>query len=170
MDARLKSSTQWSPFPKELCENAALVLQERFAEEYDIDGGKFVVEGRIYPQEIVGRYGLRFKDQLKQLNFEVSLEYDPEKDNALELIQKSMDVVEHLWTEFLEDDLDDKELVSDWQSMPYEKTMYFFRYTTVNSKLEEEADKLLEEYEKKLLYQDENAPAAEAADSKGTVH
>ena len=171
MDARLESSTQWSPFPKELCQNAAVVLQERFSEEYDIEGAQFVVEGQIYPNEILGRYGLRFKDQLKQLNFEISLEYDNEKDNALELIQTSMDVVEHLWIELLEDDLNDDELVNDWEKMPHEKQTYYFRYSTTNSLLEEEADKLLEEYEKKLIYEVEKPEESEAApDSKTTVH
>lgn len=155
MEPRLKSSTQWSPFPVELCEQTVSALSDRFKEEYDIENAEFVVEGRIFGAEIVGRYGLRVEGQIKQHNFEVSLEYDSEKDKALELIQKSMDVVEHLWTELLEDDLEDGELSKQWQTMPHQKRMYHYRYTTVNSQLEQEADKLLAEYEKKLVYQSE---------------
>lgn len=173
MDPRLKTSTQWSPFPQELCEQASQVLGERFKDEYDIETAQFVVEGRIYQQEVVGRYGLRLKDQIKQHNFEVSFEYDPEKeqDKVLELIQVSMDVVEHLWTELLEDDLEDSELSKEWQTMPFEKKMYFYRYSTVNSQLEEEADKLLAEYEKKLLYQTESHAEPEVDQNpKSTLH
>lgn len=173
MDPRLKSSTQWSPFPEELCEQTAQVLTERFSEEYDLKGGQFVVEGQIYGSEILGRYGLRFSDQLKQQNFELSFEYDSQKDKPLEAIQKSLDVIEHLWTELLEDDLEDSKLDKTWQSMPYEKKMYFFRYSTVNSRLEEEADKLLAEYEKKLVYQTESHKDSEQAlkgKEKTTVH
>ncbi len=153
MDPRLKSSTQWTPFPEELCQQTEAVLMERFKPEYDIEDGEFVVEGFIYKEEIIGRYGLRFDGQLKQYNFEVSMDYDAEKDKPLELIQASMEVVEHLWTELLEDDLEDSELSKKWQTMPHKKRMYHFRYSTVNTKLEEEADRLLEEYEKKLVYQ-----------------
>ena len=152
MDPRLQSSTQWSPFPIELCEQSVSVLTERFADEYVLEDAQFIVEGFIYQEEIIGRYGLQIKGQIKQHNFEISQEYDVEKDKPLELIQNSMDVVEHLWTELLEDDLEDSEMPKKWQTMPHKKRMYHFRYSTVNTKLEKEADKLLEEYEKKLVY------------------
>ncbi len=152
MEPRLKTSTQWSPFPEELCQLTSQSLKERFAEEYDLDKAEFVVEGRIYEKEIVGLYGVRFKDEIKQYNFEVSLEYDSEKEKALDLIQNSMDVVEHLLTELFEEDFEDYELSKTWQTMPYEKKMYFYKYSTNNTDLEAQADKLLEEFEKKLVY------------------
>lgn len=153
MDPRLKSSTQWSPFPEELCQQAVSALNERFSEDYDLEDAEFVVDGHIYQEEIIGRYGLRLKGQLKQHNFEVSVEYDSEKEKALELIHQSMYVVEHLWTELLEDDLEDGDLSKKWQSMPHKKKTFFYRYSTVNTQLEEEADRLLQEYEKKLVYE-----------------
>ena len=155
MEPRLKSSTKWSPFPEELCQQAASALTERFSKDYDLEDKKFVVEGFIYREEIIGRYGLQVDGQIKQYNFEVSLEYDSEKDNALELIQKSMDVVEHLWTELFEEDLEDGELSNQWQTMPHEKRMYFYRYSTVNTDLEQQADQLLEQYDKKLVYEED---------------
>jgi hypothetical protein len=155
MEPRLKTSTKWTPFPSELNENAALVLMERFSEDYDLDGSHFVVDGRIYSQEIVGRFGLYSKNSLKQQNFEISFEYDSSKEKALDLIHQSMDVVEHLWQELFEDDLDDSELLKTWQTLPYEKKMYFFRYSTLNTKLEEEADKLLSQFDKKLVHIDD---------------
>jgi hypothetical protein len=152
LEPRLKTSTKWSPFPEELCQMAVSALNERFANEYDLENSQFVVEGRIYEKEILGLYGLRIEGQLKQPNFVVSFEYDSEKEKALELIQKSMDVVEHLWTELLEDDLEDGDMPKEWQTMPFEKRMYYFRYSTQNTHLEQEADKWLENYEKKLVY------------------
>lgn len=156
MDPRLKKSTQWTPFPEELSQQAQDVLRERFSEEYGLEDWQFVVEGRIYEGEILGRFGLQSSSQLKQPNFELSVEFDSDKEKALELIQKSMDVVEHLFSEFLEEDMEDSELAKTWQSMPFEKKMFFYKYSTVNTSLEEQADKLLEEYEKKLVYQEEN--------------
>ncbi len=152
MQPRLKTSSQWTPFPEELCQLCAQVLTERFFDEYDLDKAKFVVEGRIFANEIVGRFGLNVENQLKQPNFEVSFDFNPETEKALEMIQKSMDVVEHLWTELLEDDFEDAELAVVWQSLPFDKKDYHYRYSTVNSDLEKEADLLLQEFEKQLVY------------------
>lgn len=172
MQGRLKSSKQWSPFPTELCEQTQEVLHERFAEEYALDDANFVVEGFIYKEEIIGRYGLQIKNQLKQHNFEVSIEFNSEKEKALEVIQSSMDVIEHLWTELLEEDLEDADLSKTWQSLPYKKKMYFYRYSTVNSSLEQEANKLLEQYEKKLIYDapEEDLEATPSQSDEGTLH
>ncbi len=153
MDPRLKSSVKWTPFPKELCEQAQKALTERFQGEYDLEKSQFVVEGRIYREEILGRYGLRVKGQLKQHNFEISFEFNSKKQKALTLIQKSMDLVEYLWTELFEEDLDDSELSRQWQTITFNKKEYSHRYSTVNTALEEEADRLLLQYEKKLVHE-----------------
>lgn len=152
MEPRLKSSMQWSPFPEELCQQCAEVLDEHFRDEYDLDKAQFVVEGRIYASEILARFGLNQPDQLKQMNFEISMEYDPEKSQALSLIQEAMDAVEYLWRELLEEDLNDQDLSQQWQNLRISKSDYYYRYSTVNSDLERQADALLEQYEKKLVY------------------
>ena len=146
MDPRLKSSVQWTPFPEEFCDQAKKVLSDHFQEEYDLKKSQFVVEGRIYREEVLVRYGLEVEGQLKQYNFEISFEYDSKKQKVLELIHQSMDLVESLWTNFFtelfEDDLDDK-LPREWESVRFEKKNYFYRYSTVNTRLEREADRLL---------------------------
>jgi hypothetical protein len=152
MQARLKTSQQWTPFPEELCQLCVDVLSERFCEEYGLENSQFVVEGRIFNNEILGRFGLKIQGQLKQPNFEISMDFDGEKDKALPMIQKSMDLVDHLWTEFLEEDMEDKDLSPLWQSLEFNSLTYHYRYSTINSELEQEADKLLQEYEKKLVY------------------
>lgn len=172
MEPRLKTSQQWTPYPSELCEQTVAVLSERFVEEYGLDNAEFIAEGRIYNNEIIGRYGLRFADQLKQYNFEISMDYDGENDKVLTMIQESMDVIEHLFTEFLEDGCDDSELTDRWQLMQYEKRPYSYRYTTVNTKLEQEADQWLSQYEKKLVYDspaESEETTTENADSE-TLH
>lgn len=165
MEPRLKSSIQWSPFPEELCLHASEALSERFVEEYDLGKAVFIVEGRIYSHEVIGLFGLRIKSQLKQHNFEISFEYDSSKDKVLDLIHGAVDLAEYLWTEFLEEDLDDTELSNQWQSLTFEKRNYFFRYSTNNTDLEQEADKLLAEYEKKLVYTSPEHPDLEDLES-----
>ena len=167
MEPRLKNSTQWTPYPTELCEQAMEVLTERFSEEYGLEKSQFVVEGRIYKEELIGRFGLNTPEQLKQPNFEISVEYDQEKDKVLEVIQASMDMVEHLWTELLEEDFEDYELSKEWQPLNLDKKTYHYRYSTVNTQLEEQADQWLEENEKKLVYgerSDEEEPLEESSE------
>ncbi len=75
--------------------------------------------------------------------------------------------------EFLEDGMEDSELSKEWQTMPYEKKMYFYQYSTVNTSLEEEANRLLEEYEKKLVYEapiPEQIADSDNDESSETVH
>ena len=158
MDPRLKSSVKWTPFPEELCEQTQKVLTERFKEEYGLEKSQFVVEGRIYKEEILGRYGLRIEGQLKQHNLEISFEFNSEKQKAFTLIRESMDLVEYLWTEFLEEDLNDSEFSRQWQTINFNKKKYSHKYSTVNTALEEEADRLLSQYEKKLIYDSSDNP------------
>ncbi|MCB0378084.1 MAG: hypothetical protein KDD33_06295 [Bdellovibrionales bacterium] len=165
MEPRLKNSNQWTPFPEELCDQIKGVLQERFNDEYGLEDSLFIVEGRIYQQEILARFGLNVPNQLKQYNFELSFEFDPQKENTLESIQNSMDIIEYLFSEFLEEDMDDSDLPRKWRILTHNKNNYFFQYSTVNSILEKQADQLLEQYEKKLVYDAEEAP--EEVDVKG---
>lgn len=153
MDPRLKSSKQWSPFPVELCDQICEVFTERFADEYDLRGFHFVTEGRIYPEEVIVRVGLTSNGQLKQHNFELSLTYNSESDKALEMIQKSVDLLEPSFVDLLEEEFADDEFDRKWQPIKNTKKLEaFLRYSTVNTNLEEQADRLLEEFDKKLYY------------------
>ena len=153
MEPRLKSSTQWSPFPIELCDQICEVFTDRFADEYDLRGFHFISEGQIYQAEILIRVGLTNPKQLRQHNFELSVPFDPEKSKAKELIEKSLDNIAPQFIELLEEDFDDHEFTREWQAL--EKPSIpgcHMRYSTINTDLEKQADILLEEFEKKLVY------------------
>ena len=171
MTPRLKTSTKWSPFPQELSELITETLNERFADEYDLEDSEFLVEGRIYSDEILTRIGLPVEGQLKQYNFEFSFEYDNQKEQTLERIQKSMDVIEHVWLEFLEEDKEDGEMPREWQSMPYDGIQYFFKYSTINTNLEAEADRLLQEFDSNLVNEQRDLPELEfEEEEESTLH
>ena len=154
MEPRLKSSTQWTPFPIELCDQICEVFTDRFADEYDLRGFHFVTEGQIYSSgEIVLRVGLNSPRQLRQHNFELSMTFDPEKQKAKELIEKSLDTIAPQFVELFEEDFDDHEFTRTWS--PVEKASVagaHMRYSTINSDLESQADQILDEFEKKLVY------------------
>lgn len=152
MDPRLKSSTKWTPFPEELCQQIYDVFTENFA-DYDLTG-RFVVEGKIYPEELWLRVGLNDPNRLRQDNFEASMEYGAEDDKAIERIHLLVDLLGEIWKDFLEGDAEeDMEPPRTWQPQRFEKQDLFFRYSTVNSDLEKQAEALLQLDEKRLVHE-----------------
>lgn len=152
MQPRLKESTQWTPLPVELQGHICEVFTERFSEEYGLEAYKFVTEGQIYSGEILLRVGLTNKDELRQYNFEMSVTYDKEKSKALDIIRESINTLEPSFEELFEEDFDGNEFPLVWMAVKGAKHNAHLRYSTVNTDLEKEADKLLEIYEKKLVY------------------
>lgn len=155
MEPRLASSKSQTPFPKELIEQMIQVATEHFGPR--LANCKIVVEGFICPAEIILRLGFLPKKQLSQHNFEISTEYKGEYKDALEAIHLSLDAAATLMDEFLardEDSPNDYPLV--WEESQYKKRPLFYRYSSVNSDLEAEADRLLasdlEADEKSLLH------------------
>ncbi len=100
MQARLKTSTKWTPFPSEYVAQMKGVLEENLA---DLAAkGEFVVEGRIYNQELLLRVGFLERGRIKQVNFEASIEYSYDKDNALQAINTCFDAAVGLLNEYFQ--------------------------------------------------------------------
>lgn len=154
MDARLKTSTKWTPFPQELVAQIEEVMTESY-EDYDL-GGRFVVEGAIYPEELFLRIGLNKPNQLRQDNLEASVDYvsDSEKnEKAIEKIHMLVDFLGQAWETFLEDEPEISEMPLEWKEERFEKQAVFFKYSSTNSDLEKQADELLELFEKRLVHE-----------------
>lgn len=153
MDARLKTSTKWTPFPDELNQQIQDVMNASF-EDYDL-GGKFVVEGAIFPEEMVLRIGLTKANQLRQDNLEASIDYSGDADKAVDKIHVLVDFLGQAWETFLEEEPDVTELSLDWKEDRFEKQTVFLRYSSVNSTLEKQADEMLALFEKRLVHESE---------------
>ena len=69
---RLASSRQWTALPADLI----ISLKKIFDDEFKSDArfGDFVIEGRIYGEELIVRAGFLEKGRLKQVNFEASMD------------------------------------------------------------------------------------------------
>jgi hypothetical protein len=156
MEPRLPASTTWTPFPAELLAQVQEVLTS-FFEDYDLDGRAFRVEGAIYPTEILMRVGLGKSINIRQHNFEASLEYKADKENVLSEIHTVIDFLGQTWQDYLEEPKEDEELPIDWIETPFENKKIYLKYSSINTDLEQEADRILQNFEKKLVYEDEAA-------------
>lgn len=107
-----------------------------------LTGTVLVVEGRIYSHEIGLRVGFRQATELRQNNFEVSLDFDPSKENALEQIYRLIDVLAVVMNEYFEGK-PSSTLPTFWKEIQFEGRPVFFQFTTVNTDLEAVADEIL---------------------------
>src|SRR5688500_8244068 len=158
MKPRLPTSAKWTPFPAEFSEKIVQVMSENFTDQ--AARGSFTVEGRIYPQEILLRVGYNESGRLKQDNFEASMDYTMETKEqsaqkqifaCLDAIGSSFDELFHTRTEG-----EDLELPLAWEAYDFEGDIVWMQYSTVNTSLEAEADRLLNSLGEENLVREDN--------------
>ncbi|KYG61169.1 hypothetical protein AZI85_09465 [Bdellovibrio bacteriovorus] len=140
MNPRLKSSKKWTAFPKEYSDQIQAVFTENFAQY--LDNGDLVIEGRIYPEEILLRVGYLEKGRLAQANFEVSMNYSQDQQDAVQRIHNCVDAAASMMMEYLEND-GEVDFPYTWKEFPFQGKKLYLQFTTENSSLEAEANKLL---------------------------
>ncbi|MBX3040247.1 MAG: hypothetical protein KF789_05995 [Bdellovibrionaceae bacterium] len=138
MQPRLKSSQKWTELPKEYVDQIRTAFMENFGTQ--IGEGKLLIEGRIYPQEILLRVGYLEAGRLAQTNFEVSMDYKPEE--AVERIHNCIDAAASMMMEYFEED-GEVDFPYVWKPFPFQKKTIYLQFSTENSELEAEADRLL---------------------------
>ena len=154
MQPRLPSSLKWTPVPSDFDAKVISVFTDQFPSE--ADAGEFVAEGRLYAEEILLRVGYLEKGRLRQLNFETSISYSQEKKNATERLYRCVDAAASMMEEYfvslersagagaVEDGLPEAlDLPSQWRPYEFEGETIYMQTSTVNSRLENEADRLL---------------------------
>jgi hypothetical protein len=144
MQPRLKTSQKWTALPPELLGQMKTVLGENFREQ--IGTGSFEADGRIYPGEILIVTTTQRPGSLRQSGFEVSLAYRQSKDNVLKLLHLGVDAVGALFEQLFAA-ATDEEFPVLWSPVQFEGREVFVRYTTANTRLEAEADRLLAQSE-----------------------
>jgi len=151
MNPRLSSSKKWTHFPDEFLEQVQDLVTETF-EEHLIEGASLHLDGRIYPEEILFRLGIKISGQLKQNNFEVSAQINPETQNAKKVMHQCIEAAASMMAEYFDwhnlpqsENLESGEIdfPREWTEFNFEGLPLFIQYTTVNTDLEAEADKLL---------------------------
>jgi hypothetical protein len=150
MKPRLKSSTKWTNLPSEVSKQIQIVFEQNFQKE--LGKAQVIVEGRLYSEEILLRVGYLEEGRLKQNNFEVSLNYDPQSENsALSTIHTGVDVLASLMTEHFEEEGGELEIPQIWTEFPFEDLTVWLRFTTENSNLEKKANELLGEWDDSMV-------------------
>lgn len=140
MEPRLKTSKKWTALPKELLTQIRTVFKTTFKDH--LGGAKIEADGRIYPEEILISVGFKTEGALKQSNFMVSIPYKKGKDDVLKLLNLGTDAVGALFEQLFAAE-DDSEFPRLWQEVQFENRTIYVEYTTNNSELDAEADKLL---------------------------
>lgn len=158
MEPRLKSSKKWTSIPQEYLEQIQEALRQAFSEQ--AQKGQFIAEGQIYAQEILIRLGYLEAGRLKQANFEVSLEYDQAKDNALKVINTGIDCAASMAQQYFEDG-EDVDFPRQWKKFEVNKREVYVCHSTVNSQLEKQADQLLGLDDQGELVKDDNQDEAD---------
>lgn len=161
MRPRLPSSTKWTGFPPEFAQQIEEIFKQGFKEA--LKNGKLVVEGRIYPEEIVLRVGYLENGRLKQANFEVSMDLPAGDEKTLDLIHTCMDATGSMFTEYLEKE-GEVEFPYVWTMAPFDDANVWYQFTTENSDLEAEANRLLGISEADSLVAEEDESSEEALD------
>lgn len=164
MTPRDPSSKNWTALPLEFREKAAQVFNQNFkAESME---GDFFIEGRIYPLEIIMRAGYIEKARLKQTNFEVSIEHSPD-EKAMEKLFLGIDVLgsvfETHFEHIREEEIEDVEYPVNWEEFDFDDQKVHLRFSTANTKLEAEANKLLGVDDGETLFVEDKAEIANDA-------
>jgi hypothetical protein len=136
----MKSSKKWTTFPKEYSEQIEGVFRENFAAY--MDEASLVIEGRIYPEEVLLRVGYKKDKELRQANFEISMNYSQTDQDAVERIHNCVDAAASMMMEYLEKE-GDVDFPYVWKEYPFQNKKIYLQFTTENSELEAEADRLL---------------------------
>lgn len=157
MNPRLKSSKKWTSFPKEYSDQIQAVFTENFAQY--LDDAELIIEGRIYQEEIMLRVGYHEKGRLAQANFEVSMNYSQEEQDAVQRIHNCVDAAASMMMEYLEND-GEVDFPYVWKEYPFGTKKLFLQFSTENSSLEAEADKLLGLDEGSMVHDEEESEDA----------
>lgn len=153
MEPRRSKSSKWTGLPADFVAQVIDVLKKTFADE--VQSGKFVVEGRIYPDEILLRVGYLEKGRLKQANFEISMDYTSSKHNVFKLLNVAVDVAGTMLDEYFSS-LDDSDFPRIWTSYEVEGVPLHLQFSGTNSDLEKEANELLGEHTDSLVADSED--------------
>ncbi len=147
MTPRNQTKAPWTSLPEEFAFKVLSALEEEFSKQAKI--GEFVVEGKIFDSEILIRVGYLEAGRLRQMNFEASIDYDRERADIIETFYICVDCLGRWLVEYF--DLSEKDEDIDlpidlpivWRASEFKNQTVFLQFSTVNSRLEQEADRLL---------------------------
>lgn len=167
MNPRMKTSKKWTDFPPEYVQQIEEVFTQNFKNK--LGDSDLIVQGRIYPEEILLRVGVRGKAQISQGNFEISVGYEAKKKDVIERIYNCVDAAASMMDEYFENQAKEEEnnFPRTWTEYEFEGGIkIYLQFTTVNTSLEAKADELLgESFEDMVAEMKESEDALDEAES-----
>lgn len=165
---RLASSKTWTPMPPEFLAQLKSVFTRQFAQPMarlqaalspeqaaQKHAGEFFVDGRIYSEEVIVQIGLVGPGQLRQINFEASMDLPVrlaendeeafgEHNLTMDNVYSCIDALGSLMEEyFAAGSIDEMDITQRWQPFQFEDVEIHLQYSTVNTALEAQADRIL---------------------------
>ena len=162
MESRRSTGKKWTPIPADFSKQVINALRDSFKDE--IKSGKFVFEGRIYPDELVIRVGYIENGRLRQTNFDVSVDYKPGRDDTYKLLGIAVDVGATMLDELFST-VEDADFPRVWQPFEVEGKQVYMQFSSENSELDREADKILGQGEDSLVREGEDDEAQKELDA-----
>lgn len=117
-------------------------LLQRFREP--LAEKKLYVEGRIYAEELLVRFGFRNPSELAQVNFETSVDFEPEKTDVNKLLNHCIDFLGDTLAQYFQSQ-GTLQFPRNWKEITWENQVFFLQTTAMNSDLEAQANQLLRE-------------------------
>lgn len=155
MKPRLPSSKKWTAFPLEFVQQIIEALREAFPTQ--AKAGQFIVDGRIYTEEVLVRIGYLETGRLKQMNVEVSMNCSPKDLDASDRIMNCVDAAASVLQEYFEQtEESETEFPTTWKSFQFDEHQMFMQTSTVNTQLESMADQLLGQSQQEMVHEEDS--------------
>jgi hypothetical protein len=155
---RLATSRQWTTLPAEFLKKVRAVFEGQFPIETDL--GEFIIDGRIYTGEIILRIGYVERGRLKQVNFEASTDLQPLQEattlsddkpahdsKTMDRLFVCIDALGSVLEEYFDlgegEERDAIDIPLHWSPYDFDGDTVYLRHSTVNTRLEDEADRIL---------------------------
>lgn len=133
----------WTDLPEDFKKMVIEVLSTHFKAQ--MKTGKFMIEGRIYKNEIVMRCGYLPNDSIKPIQFDMSMDYDSKAKEPLKYFESLVDLGASLIETYFQNPNEEFPLL--WTPIEFSGQEIFFKQDGTNSELEEMANQILGEDE-----------------------
>jgi hypothetical protein len=137
---RKKSSNKKQDLPLDYTKMIREVIEAQFKAQ--TKGKKVVIEGFIYLEEVCLRIGFQSDTGIHQVNFEASVDYSMKQKNVLGQLNKALDGLGSLMSQYFEAD-GDIEVPKEWHPFELDGTPVFMKVSTDNTDLEDAAEEFL---------------------------
>lgn len=143
LSPRNEENKSFSLLPPELLETILEIFKDTFQEEST--KGDFFCLGQVHQGEILLRLGYVEKGSIKQVNFDTSIDVEPNEPHVTDLLDELIVGTKELFINYFKNkNLEDFSYY--WNPLETSKNhAIFYKYDATNTQLEAEANKLLGE-------------------------